>query len=37
MLLYGDVCSYLRYLRARQGCQRAAEREERWYGKSFGS
>lgn len=29
---YRDAETYLNYMRIRQGCQRAAEREERWYG-----
>jgi hypothetical protein len=35
-LMYRDASSYLRYKRTMQGCERAGEREERWYGNPFG-
>jgi soluble cytochrome b562 len=35
-LLYRDATAYLSYRRACQGCDRAAEREKRWYGDPFG-
>jgi hypothetical protein len=35
-LFFSNANPYLKFLRARQGCERAGEREDRWYGDPFG-